>query len=112
MATQIAEAERVVSLDDDDIGAVVGDSGVVLAEFYTEWCGTCKRMTPVLEGIAADTDATVLTVDIEAHLETAIEYGAQITPTFVLFVDGRPVKQRRGGQTEQSLRELIGKYSE
>jgi thioredoxin 1 len=112
MATQTAEAERVVSLGDDHIEAVVGDSGVALVEFYTEWCGTCTQMMPILESIAADTDATVLTVDIEANLETAIEYGAQSTPTFVLFVDGRPVKQRRGGQTEQSLRELIASYSE
>jgi len=112
MATQTAETDSVVSLGEDDIETVVEDSRVTLVEFYTEWCGTCKRMEPVLETITVDTDATVLTVDIESNLETAIEYGAQNTPTFVLFVGGQPVKQLRGGQTEQSLRELIARYSD
>ncbi|WP_276274237.1 thioredoxin family protein (plasmid) [Halobacterium sp. NMX12-1] len=110
MATQTAKTDRVVSLDDDDLETVVEDSSVALVEFYTEWCGTCKRMKPVLEALAEDTDATVLTIDIESNLETAIEFGAQSTPTFVLFADGKPVKQLRGGQNEQTLRDLIARY--
>jgi thioredoxin 1 len=69
-------------------------------------------MEPVLETIAADTDAAVLTVDIESHLETAVEFGAQSTPTFVLFADGQPVKQLRGAHPEQSLRDLINRYDD
>lgn len=110
MATQTVETDRVVSLGDDDIETVVEDSSVALVEFYTEWCGTCTRMKPVLETLAEDTEATILTIDIESNLETAIEFGAQSTPTFVLFVDGQPVKQLRGGQNEQTLRELIAQY--
>ncbi|WP_225307744.1 MULTISPECIES: co-chaperone YbbN [unclassified Haloarcula] len=110
MATQTAEMDRVVSLGDDDLETVVEDSSVALVEFYTEWCGTCTRMKPVLETLAEDTDATILTIDIESNLETAIVFGAQSTPTFVLFVDGQPVKQLRGGQNEQTLRELIAQY--
>jgi thioredoxin 1 len=103
--------DSVVSLGDGDIQVVVEADGVTLVEFYTEWCGACQRMQPVLERIADDTDATVLTVDIESRLETAIEFGAQGTPTFVLFVDGEPVKRLRGAQTEQSLRDFISRYS-
>jgi thioredoxin 1 len=110
MATQTAETDRVVSLGDDDLETVVEDSSVALVEFYTEWCGTCKRMKPVLEALTEDTDATILTIDIESNLETAIEFGAQSPPTFVLFVDRHPVKQLRGGQNGQTLRDLIARY--
>jgi thioredoxin 1 len=112
MATQTAETDSVIQLGDDDVDTVVQDSSVALAEFYTEWCGTCERMTPVLEALGEDTDATVLTIDIESNLETAIEFGAQSAPTFVLFVDGQPVKHLRGGQPEQTLRDLIARYSD
>lgn len=112
MATQTAKTDRVGSLGDGDLETVVESSGATLVEFYTEWCGTCQRMKPVLESLAEDTDATVLTIDIESHLETAIEFGAQSAPTFVLFVDGEPVKQLRGGQTEQALRDLIARFSD
>ena len=103
-------AERsgeVLSLGDGSIEEFVETETPVLVEFYTEWCGSCQQMDPILESIAAETDATVLTVDIEEHLETAIEYGAQSAPTLVLFVDGRPVKQLSGAQTEQRLRDLV-----
>lgn len=111
MTTQMAEANGVVSLGDGDIETVIEGRGVALVEFYTEWCGSCRRMEPVLEALAESTDATVLTVDIESHLETAIEFGAQSAPTFVLFVDGRPVKQLRGSQSERALSDLITRYS-
>ncbi|MFC6987813.1 thioredoxin family protein [Haloplanus sp. GCM10025708] len=112
MATQATKTNSVGSLGDGDLKTVLEDSGTTLVEFYTEWCGTCQRMKPVLDTLAEDTDATVLTIDIESHLETAIEFGAQSTPTFVLFVDGQPVKQLRGGQTEQSLRDLLAQFSD
>jgi thioredoxin 1 len=111
MATTAVETGSIVSLGDDDFETVVESTEITLVEFYTEWCGTCERMKPILQDIAADTAATVVTVDIERNLETAIEFGAQSTPTFILFADGRPVKQLKGGQTEQSLRDLISKYS-
>jgi thioredoxin 1 len=110
MTTRTANTENVISVGDDDIDMLVEGSNIALVEFYTEWCGTCKRLKPVLEELARDTDATILTIDIESNLETAIEFGAQSAPTFVLFVDGQPVKQLRGGQNEQTLRDLIVQY--
>lgn len=111
MGTQTAGTGTVDSLGDKDVESVVGDSAVSFVAFYTDWCGTCQRMEPPLESIAVDTDAAVLTGNIESHFDTAIEFGAQRTPMVVLFGDGRPVKQLRGGQNEQSLRELITRDS-
>ena len=101
---------EVASLGDDSLEEVVAENAVVLAEFAAEWCGSCRRMAPTLDALAATTDAVVVTVDVETNLEAAIEHGAQSAPTFVLFVEGRPVKRLRGGQTEQTLRDLIAQY--
>lgn len=110
MATKNGETDRLVSLGDEEFEAAVGGSGITLVEFYTDWCSTSSRMQPDLQEIAADTVATVVTVDIESNLETAIEFDAQRTPTFVLFADGEPVMQLHGGQTAQTLRNLIRRY--
>lgn len=112
MATSEQQQSSVVSLGSGAIETVTESNDVVLAEFYADWCGTCTRLEPILDGIATDTAATVLTVDIETNLETAIEFGAQSTPSFVLFVGGRPVKQLRGDQTEATLRDLIARYED
>ena len=111
MATQSGETDGLVSLGNEEFEAAVGGSGITLVEFYTDWCSTCSQMWPHLRDIAADTVATVVTVDIESNLEPAIEFDAHRTPTFVLFVDGQPVRRLHGGQTAQTLRNLIRRYS-
>lgn len=104
MTTQTAETASVGPLGGDDSNAVVEDSGVALVGFYTGWCGTCKRMKPVLDEPVQNTDATILAIDTESALGAPIEFGARSTPTFVPFVDGHPVERRRGGQDEPTLR--------
>lgn len=112
MATREPQPSGVLELDEGPLEDVIASNDVVLAEFVTEWCGACRRMEPVLDAIAADTDATVVTVDVESHLETAVEHGAQSTPTFVCFADGRPATRVRGAQTEAALRDLLDTYLE
>ena len=112
MATSETVDSSLRTLGDDSFERVVDAEDAVLVEFYTEWCGTCRQMEPALESIRADTGVAVLKVDIESHLETAIEFGAQRTPTFVLFADSRPVVQRQGSQPEAALRDLVETYVE
>lgn len=112
MAASNRSPGSVAILGDDSFDAVVRSDDIVLVEFYTEWCGTCQKMQPLLEFISEATDVTVFKVDIESNLETAIEFGAQRAPTFVLFAEGRPVKQLQGSQTEATLRELVEAYAE
>ncbi len=112
MAISGSDYTPVRSLGEGSIDTIVDSDAVVLVAFYTGECDACKAMDPPLAAIASDTSATVLTVDIESHLETAIEFGAQTSPSVVLFVDGRPVKRRRGRQTDAALRDLMEPYLE
>ena len=108
-STDAVPTEPIQLADPNEFDDYVAD-GVVLVDFHADWCGPCQMMEPAVEAVASDTDAAVLTIDIESHLETAIEFGAQSAPTFVLFVDGQPVKQLQGGHKEQSLRDLVATY--
>jgi len=85
--------------------------GVVLVDFYADWCGPCKMIAPVVEDIAATTDATVAKVDVDAHQALAREYGVQGVPTLFLFVDGEATERLVGVQDEGSLRELVATHT-
>jgi thioredoxin 1 len=85
--------------------------GVVLADFYADWCGPCKQLEPVVERIAAGTDATVAKVDIDANQQLAAQYGVRSVPTLLLFADGEPVERVVGMQQEPQLRSLIERYA-
>ena len=87
------------------------DSGVVLVDFYADWCGPCKQLEPIVERIAAGTDATVAKVDIDENQGLAAQYGVRSVPTLLLFSDGKQVEQLVGVQQEGQLRSLIESYS-
>ena len=95
----------------DHLNEVVEDAGVVLVDFYADWCGPCKMLEPVVESIAADTDAAVAKVDIDQNQMLARQNGVQGVPTLYLYADGEPVEQMVGVQDESTLRSKIQQHA-
>ena len=89
---------------------VVAD-GVVLVDFYADWCGPCKQLEPTVERIAVGTEATVAKVDVDANQGVTAQYGVRSLPTLLLFADGEQVEQLVGVQQEPRLRSLVESYS-
>jgi len=95
-----------------DLDEFVADNDVVLADFYADWCGPCRMLEPVVETLAAETDADVAKVDVDANQQLAAAYGVRGVPTLVLFADGEQVEEVVGVQTEEQLRSLVARYTE
>jgi len=91
---------------------VVAEYDVVLADFYADWCGPCKMLEPIVETLAAETDAAVAKVDVDANQQLATAYGVRGVPTLVLFADGEQVEEIVGVQPAEQLRSLVGRYTE
>jgi len=91
---------------------VVAEHDVVLTDFYADWCGPCQMLEPVVETLAAETEATVAKVDVDANQRLAQSYGVRGVPTLVLFANGEQVEEIVGMQSEDQLRALIGEYTE
>jgi len=86
---------------------LVTDHRVVLVDCYADWCGPCKMMEPVVEELAASTDAAIAKVDVDANQQVAAQLGAQSIPTFVLFVDGDPAERLVGAQDQAAFEQLL-----
>lgn len=94
-----------------DLDEVVATHEIVLTDFYANWCGPCKMLEPVVKTLAAQTDAAVAKVDVDANQQLAATYGVRGVPTLVLFVDGKQVEEVVGMQNESQLRSLIERYA-
>ena len=94
----------------EDFDAAVSEHQVTLVDFYADWCGPCKMLTPVLQTIARETDAAVLKVDIDAHQGLAQGMGIRSVPTLHLYSGGEQVEQLVGVQDEETLRKLIEQH--
>ena len=96
----------------DDLEGIVASGGVVLADFYADWCGPCRMLEPIVEAVAVETAATVAKVDIDEQRGLAAEYAVQSVPTMVLFADGEPVERLVGVKSKEELTELVEGYAE
>lgn len=79
---------------------VLSAPGVVLADFYSETCVPCKRISPVLAELEEDYagEIKIAKVNVNHNSELAAEYGVQAVPTIIFFKDGEE-KSRTVGLT-------------
>ena len=69
----------------------------VLIDFYADWCGPCKMLSPIIEEVAKENeDIKVVKINVDSEQELAIEYGVMSIPTVVAIKDGKEIGRRVG----------------
>jgi thioredoxin 1 len=83
----------------------------VLVDFYADWCGPCKMVSPAIARAARELSGEVLTikVDVDKKPQIASAYQVSSIPTIMLFKNGRPIMRLQGAHPYGSLIEQIRK---
>lgn len=83
-------------------------TGIVLVDFYAEWCGPCKMLAPVLEVFSKEhSDIKVIKVNVDENEELSKRFGIMSVPTLMLYKDGDIVSERKGFHTFEMLIDWI-----
>ncbi len=85
------------------------EKGVVLVDFYADWCGPCRMMTPVLENVAKEVKgkAVIGKLDIDSAQNIASQYQVTSIPTLILYKEGQEVGRLVGLRDAAALKQFI-----
>jgi len=106
----LSEAERdaVAKLEREVIAPSMDH--LVLLDFWAEWCGPCKQLSPVLDKIAtdyADKGVRLVKIDVDADKIIAAQFRVQSIPTVYAFYRGQPVADLTNYRTEGQLKSVL-----
>ena len=89
-------------------------TGTTLVDFYADWCGPCRMLTPILESVASDLDGqvNVVKVNVDQSPKLAARFGVKGIPTVLVIKNGAVTNRQTGFGNKQQLLELLSNDKE
>ena len=87
---------------------VLESEKTVLVDFYADWCGPCRMVSPIVDEIAAEhPEYKVVKVNVDAENELASAYGVMSIPTLIVIKEGKVVEQSTGARPKAQILAML-----
>ena len=88
---------------------IINQKQLILVDFYAEWCGPCKMMSPILQEVKSvvKDDVKIIKINVDNHQDLAAEFMVRGVPTLMLFREGKMLWRQSGVLSTNDLVGLI-----
>ena len=111
-AKGVAVGEFTKEINEDNFEDIVINSDKpVLVDFWAEWCGPCKMLTPTIDIISEEYNnrGIVVKVNVDEAPSIATKYGIRSIPSLLFFNNGEVVEQRVGAISKDEITSILNK---
>jgi thioredoxin 1 len=99
-----------MNITDTTFEDTINSHKIVLIDFWAEWCGPCKKLSPILDEISSENNLWVAKLNVDENPIKTAEFSVTSIPTMVLFEGGKPVKTIIGAKPKHVLVEELSKW--
>ena len=94
---------------DSNLKEYIASGKPVVVDFWAEWCGPCRMITPIIDELAAEYEGKVAIgkMNVDDHVEMPEEYGIRTIPTILFFKGGELVDKHVGIAQKSALEDKI-----
>ena len=98
----------VISISENNFEEIKNSSKTVLIDFFADWCGPCKMVSPIVDKIAEEHPEYIVgKVNVDDEPDLAESYGVMSIPTLVVLKGGEIVKKSVGVQPKEAILEML-----
>ena len=99
-----------MNITDTTFEDTINSHKIVLVDFWAEWCGPCKKLSPILDEISSENNLWVAKLNVDENPVKSAEFSVTSIPTMVLFEGGKPVKTIIGAKPKHVLVEELSEW--
>lgn len=105
----MASSDIIKHLTEGNFESTIAEGGVVLVDFYADWCGPCRMLAPVVEELAQEFSGKMIVgkIDTDESVNIAANYEVTSIPTLILFKNKQVVKRVVGLKDLETLRKMV-----
>jgi len=107
MSNQLNEIKSSQQFDQ-----VLQSPNVVFVDFWAEWCGPCRSVSPVVDELSKEYEGKVdfVKINVDDNGKLAQKYNVSSIPTLAIFKNGKIVSQKSGAATKESFKTMIDRF--
>lgn len=94
-----------LQVTDANFNELVNSGKPMVLDFWAEWCGPCRMVSPIIDELAAEYEGRVIIgkMDVDNNNDVVAQFGIRNIPTIIFFKDGKPVDKQVGAAPKNVL---------